>query len=223
SVVSTRVVAIPPVALIAGPGRPADAGGEQYQHRRRGDPPGVHPGHAERVCGGEGEYDADGDSPIVTDEEVVPESGEALQTGDHDDAFDRSRRAAASITATQPYSRTSTTIARSAPGQLTPAPSAPQKVPNAHNMTPTTNFIVFSGTRDSGARTAAPTPATTRMAINAATAATGTSWALAPNVRAMNTTSRPSRTTLLNTTVKPYQSGTRPRPPADADCAAASC
>ena len=92
--------------LIAGAGRPADTGGEQYHYRDVGDPPGVHP------------------------------------------------------------------------GQQTPAPSAPQKVPNAHNMTPTANFIVFSGTRDNGARTAMPIPASTRMAISAATAATGTLWRL---------------------------------------------
>jgi hypothetical protein len=35
-------------------------------------------------------------------------------------------------------------------GQCTPAPSAPQNVPNEVSMTPTANFIAFSGTRASG-------------------------------------------------------------------------
>src|SRR5262249_30463579 len=51
--------------------------------------------------------------------------------------------------------------AASWPGHDTPAPSAPQNTPNEVSMTPTANFMVFSGTRDSGARTAIPTAATT--------------------------------------------------------------
>ena len=48
----------------------------------------------------------------------------------------------------------------SSPGQCAPAPSAAQKVPKVVSITPTANFIVFSGTRGSGARTSTPTTAT---------------------------------------------------------------
>ncbi len=50
----------------------------------------------------------------------------------------------------------STSSAASDPGQCAPAPSAPQNVPNAVSMIPTTNFSVFSGTRASGALIAKP-------------------------------------------------------------------
>jgi len=40
-------------------------------------------------------------------------------------------------------------------------------------MIPTTNFMEFSGTRASGARTAIPARVTTRTAASAATAASG--------------------------------------------------
>ncbi len=51
-------------------------------------------------------------------------------------------------------------IAASEPGQCAPAPSVDQKIPNVVSITPTVNFMRFSGTRASGARTAKPTPAT---------------------------------------------------------------
>ena len=41
---------------------------------------------------------------------------------------------------------TSTGIARSSPGQCTPAPSPTQNTPKLVNMTPTTVLMVFSGT-----------------------------------------------------------------------------
>ncbi len=47
---------------------------------------------------------------------------------------------------------TITSSAESDPGQCAPAPSAPQKVPNAVSITPTANFSVFSGTLARGAR-----------------------------------------------------------------------
>ena len=51
---------------------------------------------------------------------------------------------------------TITSSAASPPGHDAPAPSAPQNIPNDVSITPTKNFIVFSGTRASGARTATP-------------------------------------------------------------------
>ena len=118
---------------------------------------------------------------------------------------------------------TRTSSAASDPGQCAPAPSAPQNVPNAVSMIPTTNFRVFSGTRASGARTAAPTAATSTTAQPAATAASGMLCALPPNVRAMNTTSSPSSSTPLKDRVNPYQSGTEPSRRRGAEVAAASC
>src|SRR5581483_11364120 len=106
---------------------------------------------------------------------------------------------------------TSTSSAASDPGQETPAPSAPQKVPKAVSMIPTANFIQFSGTRASGARTENPTPATSTTAHAAPMTAAPMSFWLAPKVSTMNTTSSPSSSTPLNARVNAYQSFTRPR------------
>ena len=51
--------------------------------------------------------------------------------------------------------------AASRPGQVTPAPSPLQKMPKAVSITPTPNFSVFSGTRESGACTTMPASSTT--------------------------------------------------------------
>ena len=88
--------------------------------------------------------------------------------------------------------------AASPPGQCAPAPSAPQKIPNEVSITPTTNFIAFSGTRASGARAATPAATTTSTASPAAAAARPTLCWLEPNVSTMNATSRPSSSTPLN-------------------------
>ena len=64
-----------------------------------------------------------------------------------------------------------TSSAASPPGQSAPAPSAPQKIPKEVSITPTLNFIAFSGTRASGARIATPIAATTSTAATAAAAA----------------------------------------------------
>ena len=69
--------------------------------------------------------------------------------------------------------------------------------------------MVFSGTRASGALIATPAAQTVSTAATAASAARGMSCWLAPKVRAMNATSRPSRTTPLKQRVKAYQSSTR--------------
>ncbi len=90
-------------------------------------------------------------------------------------------------------------------------------------MTPTANFMVFSGTRDNGARTAIPVAATASTAAAAAAAAAPRSPWLSPKVMAMNTTSRPSSSTPLNESVNAYQSLTPRRPPPVAACAAATC
>ena len=85
-------------------------------------------------------------------------------------------------------------------------PSAPQNVPNEVSMMPTANFIAFSGTRASGARTAIPVTVTTMTAAAAPITAAPTLRWLAPNVITMKTTSRPSSRTPLNDSVKAYQS-----------------
>ena len=61
-----------------------------------------------------------------------------------------------------------TSSAASPPGQLAPAPSALQNMPKEVSITPTSSFRVFSGTRASGALTAAPTATTTNTASAAA-------------------------------------------------------
>ncbi len=92
--------------------------------------------------------------------------------------------------------------AASSPGQLAPAPMAPQNIPNEVSITPTANFIVFSGTFASGALAAAPAAITSSTAAAAAAAARGTRCWLAPRVSTMNATSRPSRSTPLKEIVK---------------------
>src|SRR6266516_3818472 len=73
-------------------------------------------------------------------------------------AANRPRRSSPTYaSATSAVSGTITSRATSFPGQDAPAPSAPQKTPKDVSMTPTANFMLFSGTRDSGACTATPT------------------------------------------------------------------
>jgi len=90
-------------------------------------------------------------------------------------------------------------------------------------MMPTANFIVFSGTRDNGARTATPMAATTSTAATAPAAARPRFCWLAPKVMAMKTTSRPSSRTPLNDSVNAYQSRTPRRDSRPAVFAAATC
>ena len=97
-------------------------------------------------------------------------------------------------------------MARSEPGQFAPAPSAPQNVPNVVRSRPTPNLSVFSGTRESGARTAMPAATTTTIAAAAPAAASGMLPWLLPNVTTMKATSSPSRSTPLNAIVNAYQS-----------------
>src|SRR5262249_59338528 len=92
------------------------------------------------------------------------------------------RRTATSPSANSAMQGARTRRAASDPGQVAPAPSAPQNVPNVVSSTPTTNFMVFSGTRASGARTATPASPTSSTALTAASAASGIWCALLPNV-----------------------------------------
>ena len=86
----------------------------------------------------------------------------------------------------------------SSPGQCAPAPSADQKIPNVVSITPTANFIAFSGTRASGARTATPIAGDEHDAPpRRPTAASGIDPCALPKVRTMNATSSPSRSTPL--------------------------
>ena len=134
------------------------------------------------------EQHAQRDEPIVANDEVVPKRAECTDSADHDcvassviaasalsgEAMaDRRRNSATNASAYSATPGTRTSSAASSSGQCAPAPSAPQNIPNATSMTPTANFMLFSGTRDSGARTAMPTTATTSTAAIAAAAANG--------------------------------------------------
>src|SRR5436190_1756463 len=88
-----------------------------------------------------------------------------------------------------------TSSARSCPGQSRPNPSPVQKTPNAESMTPTANFNVFSGTRDSGRCTRLPTKRTRAQAKSAPRLAGSSSPPPAPTAMTINTTSRPSSST----------------------------
>src|SRR6266545_4502532 len=165
--------------------------------------------------------DSERDAPVVADEKVVPEHREGAQRADHDAstgaaevAADRARTArsratASSENATNTASRTR--IAASEPGQRTPAPSPPQNVPKVVSSAPTANFVVFSGTRASGARTATPAMTTASTAAAAPRTANPMLPWLAAKVTTMKATSSPSSTTALNDKVNAYQSGTANR------------
>ena len=66
---------------------------------------------------------------------------------------------AVKATYTRTKNPTSTGMARSSPGQCTPAPSPTQNTPKLVNMTPTAVLIVFSGTSLSWRATMRPTTA----------------------------------------------------------------
>src|SRR5215471_9439291 len=207
--------------------RPAERGDDADRHQ----PPRVHPGDVDQQGGG-GQSQRNGcrPPPVVADHEVVPERAERAQPPAHRatsctpaGALARVRRSAAVYpSATSTTMGTITSRAASFPGQEAPAPSAPQKMPNEVSMTPTANFMVFSGTRASGACTATPAAATTTTAAAALSAARPTLFWLAPKVMAMNTTSSPSSRTPLNDRVNAYQSWTQPRRPPGAARAAAT-
>src|SRR5215470_18372202 len=214
--------------------RAAQRPAERPGHRDGQQPPGVHRGGVHQQRGqrqGNGHHG--GPAPVVADHEVVPERAEHAQPPAHAvllSAAGTEARAAARArpsravypSATRAVAGTMASSAASWPGHDAPAPSAPQNTPNEVSTTPTENFIVFSGTRDSGARTAIPTAATTTTAATAPAAASPTFCWLAPKVIAMNTTSRPSSSTPLNERVNAYQSRTPRRLPPVAVRAAAT-
>src|SRR5215475_4493058 len=184
----------------AAEGEPEDEG-----DRRRHQPPRVDAGGDEDGGGCNGDKDADGCAPVVPDDEVPPEQPERSDAPHANTT--RLRLSSATAANEIPMTNRRTTgNAASSPGQLAPAPSTLQKIPNVVSITPTANFIEFSGTRASGARTARPTPATSTSAAAAPTAASGIEPCALPKVRTMNTTSSPSSSTPLNESVNPYQS-----------------
>src|SRR5262249_36552140 len=143
-----------------------------------------------------GEHHSDGETPVVADDEVVPEAQEPSRES-HAPAGRISgvgtRRRPRATTAYD-SARTKTIRARmaaSAPGHDTPAPSPIQNIPNALSITPTPNFRAFSGTRLNGACTTAPAIKTTTRAATAASEARPTSCWLPPKVTTMNATSSP--------------------------------
>src|SRR5262249_14563387 len=134
------------------------------------------------------------DGPIVANDEVVPEASEptnalhAVLVSSVGAAVRRNHLVSPSdASATNAMTATSDA---SLPGHARPAPSPLQKIPNAVSITPTPNFSVFSGTRESGAWTAAPTTSTATSAIAAPAAARPTWCCAPPNVMTMKATSR---------------------------------
>src|SRR5262249_60046405 len=149
--------------------------------------------------------DAERDPPVVADHEVVGEPQDLHDAAPSSTSL-RRRSTATSANELTITNASTTGSAASPPGQLAPTPSVVQKMPNVVSMTPTANFIAFSGTRASGARTATPTPATRTSAAAAPAAASGIEPCALPNGRTMNTTSSPSSSTPLKAVVKPDQS-----------------
>src|ERR1700733_14562701 len=190
-------------SLLAEIRRAVEGPGQGREGDNREEPPRVHLRHVGQDRGdGEADYHEGGDVPVVAHDEVVPERTERFELLHELTTSDglagaapvilreRSQKMQAAPTSATTGTRTSR--AASLPGQATPAPSAPQNVPKLVSMTPTANFIQFSGTLVSGALTAMPTTVITTMAAAAPiTAAPMLSW-LAPKVITMNTTSRPS-------------------------------
>src|SRR3984957_4616855 len=203
--------------LFAEAGRAVEGPGQGGEGDNRQEPPRV---HFRRVGEDRGEAKADhhegGDVPVVADDEVVPERAERLELLHEVTTSDclagaapvilreRSQKMQAAPTSATTGTRTSR--AASLPGQATPAPSAPQNVPKLVSMTPTANFIQFSGTLVSGALTAMPTTVTRMIAAAAPMTAAPMFFWLVPKVITMKTTSRPSRSTPLKARVKEYQS-----------------
>src|SRR4029078_4018032 len=121
--------------------------------------------------------------PVVADHEVPPEAPESREPLHAGTASNRSRRSSRTRANDERATKPSTPrSAASEPGQSAPAPSTDQKIPNVVSITPTANFIEFSGTRASGPRTATPTPATSTSAAAAPAAASGIEPCALPKV-----------------------------------------
>src|SRR5690348_15865439 len=207
---------------LAATGRAAQGQAEQHDDGNGQQPPGRHVEPREDRGGGQRDDHAHGDRRVVADDEVVPEAQEGAQRTHQCTSMLSAgagtgragpvprRRIATPSRATSTVKASSTRIAASEPCQCAPAPSAPQKMPKVVSSEPTANFMVFSGSRASGWRTATPAPATTRMAASAPITERPTWCRLAPKATTMNATSRPSSSTPLKDSVKAYQSETAP-------------
>src|SRR5579883_3444928 len=207
-----------PLGAGPAPGVAPEAHGKDQASRQRHAPPSGRPEPGHPVGHPEARRHPGGYAPVVPHHEPVPEAGTAPDPGCHLDTLTGAtgtpgdplgapgRRTSTRHPPNRAIKGTRARRAASAPGQLAPAPSAPQKVPNELSMTPTTNLSVFSGTRASGARAAAPAAATTTTAARAATAASGRSRAVVPKVTVTKATSSPSNSTPLKASEKAYQS-----------------
>src|SRR6266702_4213327 len=163
--------------------RAVQRGGEHERDGRRENPPGREDrGHAER------DRDARCGQPVVADDEVPPEAAERGKPTAHAIATRacRARSTPTSVADQRITNARTPRIAASPPGQSAPAPSADQKIPQVVSMIPTANFIVFTGTRASGARASTPTSATSNTAATAPAAASGIDPCVLPKVRTMN-------------------------------------
>src|SRR4029453_10140267 len=122
---------------------------EQERHRGSQEPPDVHALGREQLRQPERESDSGGDVPGVPDDEIPPEATECPNVlhaspaeGRSASRHRRSRRVSTSaVRATKPITPST---AASEPGQSTPAPSPPQKMPKPVSRTPTTNLSEFS-------------------------------------------------------------------------------
>src|SRR5262249_21981501 len=189
---------------------------QQRYHRERHRPPRRHAAVCQQRGDADRRRDTDGDEPIVTEDEPIPETGERQHAAHASAPLLAGERPAGSkpwrstLTAASEVRSRSARMpisAASPPGQETPAPSPLQKVPKLARSRPPVNFSVSSGTRLSGARTSTPAASTITRAAAAAAAAIATPWLrAAPNVITMNATSTPSRNTPLKETVNAYQS-----------------
>src|SRR5205814_5626916 len=127
-----------------------DRHGQQHRHRQRKQPPPVVPVVRGDVDTDDGEDHADRDSPVVADDEVVPEPSElrelAHEVTTPSRCCSRRRYATSPNTVTTTNAMTASSAA-SLPGHAMPAPSELQKIPNAVSITPTPNSSVWYGAR----------------------------------------------------------------------------
>src|ERR1700730_17574541 len=136
--------------------------------------------------------------PLLGDEHADQFGGDLFEYLDHAKPTASFR---ARVEAKRPAPRNKTankSSAKSCPGQAMPSPSPVQNTPKADNITPTPNLRVFSGTRDSGRWTIAPTARTRAQAASAPRLAGTSKPRPAPTAITMKTTSRPSSKTALN-------------------------
>src|SRR5439155_26973661 len=174
---------------------------ERNRDRGRDQAPSVNATRCEHAAQAPRHSEPESDAPVVADDEVPPKEGEradvlpaAASTG-ASASLRRSARTSRNDNA--PRNAITPSSESSSPGQVTPAPSAPQKQPKLVSSRPTAYLIVFSGTRSSGPRARTPAPTTTTTAAAAPAAARLTRcWAL-PKEITMKTTSRPSSRTPL--------------------------